>query len=126
MKQKIIGTFYMGHTEVELVLREGDGGEFYAAPERGKIPRIKVGADYKEWRKVVQVLLHEAMELVMEDMYLRYNCSKETAGDHASYMFMFNHSPQFTEICARVGDFLTDALPALATEWKKWKKRRTK
>ena len=121
MKQKIIGTFFMGRTEVELVLREGDGGEFYIAPERGKIPRIKIGADVKEWRTIVSVLLHESLELVMDDMYLRYRTSKEIAGDAASYLFIFNHSPQFSEICARVGDFITDALPVLATEWKKWK-----
>lgn len=48
MKQKIVGTYYAGHQQIQLVIREGDGGEFFLNPERGSLPRIKLGVD-KSW-----------------------------------------------------------------------------
>lgn len=122
MKQKVIGTYYIGRDEVELVLREGHGGEFYISPEKGKIPRIKVGAEYKEWRSIVDIVLHESLEYVMDKMYLRYEATHLSTRDMAGYSFIFNHC-QLSEICARVSDFMTEALPALEKEWKKWERK---
>ena len=34
MKQAIVGVYGLGADQVELVLREGTGGEFYVQPEK--------------------------------------------------------------------------------------------
>lgn len=120
-KQKSLGAFFMGRKEVELFITDGADGSFYTSPERGKLPRIKVGMQ-AEWRHVVMVLIHEAAEATMDDMYLRFAPSHAMSQDHADYLFSFNH-PQFSEICARVADFLTPVLPLVAAEWKRWPKK---
>lgn len=120
MKQVIVGTYEMGYEQVELVIREDTGGEFYVIPEKGSVPRIKIGADYSEWKDVVTTLLHEAFELVFDRLNCRYSPSNEITRDHSAYMFTFPHLV-FSEACARVADFVTDALPDLAREWEKWK-----
>ena len=50
MTQVIVGVYTMGYEDVEIVLREGTGGEFYNCPGKGQIPRIKIGADVERNR----------------------------------------------------------------------------
>lgn len=119
MKQVIIGTFDFGCEYVQLVLREGQGGEFYTKPEKGHIPRIKIGADYSRWHGVVQTLLHEAMELAMLRQDCRYEPDHRIAQDTCAYVFMADHA-KFSECCAVAGVLLADSLPTVAREWKKW------
>lgn len=121
MKQKIIGIFPLGHCDVELVIREGTGGEFYCAPEPGKIPRIKVGVDDRKWSFVVGVLLHETMELVMAQLKYRYDQADDYGRDHSSYLFIMTH-PQYSDVCARVGLFVSECLPKLTKAYKEWNK----
>lgn len=123
MKQVIVGTYYIGRDQVELVLREDTGGEFYVLPEKGVIPRIKVGADYTEWKEVVSVLLHEAQELLLERLRCRYELSDSMSNDHSQYTFVLPHLT-FSELNVRLADFLVDALPDLAKAWEKWKKEK--
>jgi hypothetical protein len=120
MKPKIIGTFDMGPQRVQLVLREGDGGEIYLKPGDIDYPRIYVGAD-KNWEQVMSTLLHEAHELQMLLTGCRLNPAPDHAMDHSSYIFLMNH-PQFSEVCARVAMFLVQALPDLAKAYRKWNK----
>ena len=120
MKQKIIGVYYFGNEQIELVLREGTGGEFYATPEKGHIPRIKVGAD-KEWQQVVSALVHEAFEFAALRNRGRYDPCGDFSNDHSSYLFVMTH-PIFSDCCARVAELLTSAVPVLAHEWNAWKK----
>ena len=49
MKQIIVGIYSVGFEDVEIVLREGTGGEFFNCPEKGHCPRIKIGADVSNW-----------------------------------------------------------------------------
>lgn len=121
MKQLIVGCYDFGVGQCELVLRAGIGGEFYVVPEPHRCPRIKVGADYDEWREVMSCLLHEIIELQMTLTGCRYNPAPDCARDHASYLFLMTH-PQFSEVCARSAFFISEALPDLAKAWKKWKK----
>ena len=122
MKQKRLNTYYIGHDQVELILRDGTGGEYYLMPEKGRIARIKIGADYKYWWEVVTVLLHEAFELILDKMYCRYSKTQTWCRDDSNYLFVFTHQ-EFSEATGRVSDFVTDALPDLSKEWKKWKKK---
>lgn len=121
MKQTVIGSYRLGPHAVQLVLREDDGGEFYLVPESGHAPRIKVGADHKDWGEMVSVLHHEAMELAMTMTGVRYQPAPDFANDHGAYLFVMTHA-QFSEAGARTGRFLSDCLPDLARAWKKWRK----
>jgi hypothetical protein len=123
MKQKIIGFFPLGPDEVQLVLREGNGGEFYIAPEPGHVPRIKVGADQPTWDRIVMVLLHEALELALFKAHVRFDQSHDYAQDSAAYIFVMDHT-QYAEAVARCATFITPALPALSKEWNKWRKKK--
>lgn len=122
MKQKIVGTYEFGYEKVQLVLREGDGGEFYVLPGDIDCPRIKIGADQSEWRHVVTVLLHEVMELAFARLGLRYSPSEGLGRDHAAYVFFVDH-PRFSDACGRTADFLTNCLPDLSAAWKQWRRK---
>ncbi len=122
MKQKIIGVFSIGFEDIQLVLREGTGGEFFNWPGEGEIPRIKIGADYDKWKDVVAALLHEAAEFAMNRLRCRLNRDYDMGGDHSGYVFMMSH-PEFSDVCARVADFLAASLWQLHKEWKAWKRQ---
>ncbi len=122
LRQVVVGTFYVGHEQVQLVLREGDGGEFWVTPERGSLPRIKIGAD-GEWKQVITRLLHEVLEFVLARSHARFEPSEDLSRDHAAYLFVLDH-PTFSDWCARVSDFLSDAVPKLSAAWAEWKRPR--
>ena len=119
MRQVVVGSFYLGHESCELVLREGSGAEFYTTPEPGHVARIKVGADDGDWPEIVARLLHEVAELSLHRAGSRFMCTTDQARDAAGYVFMFDHHA-FSEVCSRVGEFVTPALPRLADAWKAW------
>lgn len=121
MKQKIVGTFSLGLEYCELVLREGDGGEFYLMPEEGHVPRIKVGADYDKWTSVVATILHEAMELALARLRCRFFEQDECGMDPLGYIFFAQHK-DFSDACARVADFLAAAIPPAQRAWEAWKR----
>ncbi len=121
MKQKILGCYYLGHDQVEVVLREGQGAEFYLVPEGRLCRRVKIGAD-GSWRETLNSLLHEIMELMFCTMTLRYVTSDYVNNGHDDYLFIFTH-PQFTEIAARLSPFLIACQPDLKKAWRAWHKK---
>lgn len=124
IKQKIIGTYELGHEYVELVaVLDDSGGCFYFQPEKGHIARIKVGLDYHEWSECVSTFLHEAFEFALTRHRLRMRASGDLTNDHASYLFVFSHS-QFSHICGEVGLFTAQALPDVAAAYTACKKNR--
>lgn len=124
-KQKIIGNYHMGFEQVQVVLREGDGGEFYGCPGNGNSARIKIGGDYDNWQDVVRVLLHEAFELAMFRNNARYEITGDVGKDSGAYTFLFTH-PEFSNICGKVSELICECLPELAKQWKLRKKDKTK
>ncbi len=72
MKQKKVGSYHLGFESCEVVLIPGLGAEYHQCPEKGKIVRIKVGADVENWHMVVSNLLHEAIEFSLERSDHRY------------------------------------------------------
>lgn len=121
MKQVIVGVFSCGAEDVQLVLREGSGGEFYCTPEKGAVARIKVGAD-SSWSDVISALLHEVFELQMTRLMCRYDPTTDYGRDHSSYLFVMTH-PQFSNVCGRAAEFLTAVLPSVSKAYKKWHRK---
>ena len=115
--KKSLGSFQLGWESVELCVREGDGGEFFLQPEEGRIPRIVVGLDYEKWTDCLSVLLHEALECIMERRDHRYRRAGRIHPGLDTFTFLFNHD-QFTEICAIAAMFLAGAMPEVARAWK--------
>jgi hypothetical protein len=122
MRQVVIGQYPIGHEFVEIVLREGKGGEFYVTPEHGHIPRIKVGADAGRWDDTVAVLLHETLEFVLFRLKCRYDPDNDLGRSSASYLFVADHNT-LTDACCRVAECLSVCLPDLSTAWKQWRKK---
>jgi len=121
MKQKIIGVYPCGGEDVQLVLREGGGGEFYTTPEKGHVARIKVGADSGHgWPFLVGTLMHEVMEFAMTRAGLRFTPAPDYSLDNGNYLFAMTHT-QFSEAVMRAAMFVAAALPDLAKAWKGWK-----
>lgn len=119
LRQKTVGIYCIGSEQVQIVLREGTGGDFYTVPERGGVPRIKIGADYGNWGSVLSALIHEATEFMMVRARCRFDPADDLGRDHSAYVFVMNH-PQFSDTCARVADLLANCLPDVSREWKKW------
>lgn len=121
MKQILIGHCSLGHESVDLYGIVGQqGGEFYLCPEDGSPGRIKIGLGYKEWWKVVNVLLHEALEYALEREKCRFERVTKMSGGHNDYTFILHHD-DLTNACCRVADFITPVLPVLAKAWKEHK-----
>lgn len=116
-----IGTFLLGSEFVELFAWVGQtGGEFWLCPDKRYPARIKVGLEYDSWPECVSVLLHEVMEFSLVRHRVRFaRCSKYN-NDHSDYLFSFDH-PQFASVCSDVGGFVTEALPKLATTYRKYR-----
>jgi hypothetical protein len=123
MKQKVVGHYSLGHEDVEVVLREGTGGEFWCVPEDGHIARIKIGADYTDWSSIISVLLHEAFELVYERLQCRFDPTDDMGSDHSSYLFVASHT-KFLDACSKVAMLLSECLPDLSEAWRVWNKSR--
>lgn len=121
--RKKVGRYHLGIRDVDLYLRSGHGGDFESASEKNGIAEINIGASPRRWADVVSVLVHESAEMVLSDLHRRYRHSTDYADDHASYLFVINHS-EFAEAMGRVGWFLSAALPNLAAAYKKNRKRR--
>jgi hypothetical protein len=121
VRQKIVGIYQIGDDSVQVVLREGNGGDFYLQPRDIETSRIKVGADVDNWHSVVAALMHEAAESVLARLCLRMTPDDEFGRDLASYIFVMRHE-QFSDVCARTGRFLAQCLPDVSKAWKEWKK----
>lgn len=124
MRQKIVGFFELGNEQVQVVLREGVGGEFWLEPGDIKCPRIKIGADQACWGDLVAVLDHEALEFTLTRMRRRYFTSMDYANDHGAYTFFLTHV-EFAEVAARVAHFLVKCLPQMEKEWRKWRRKKS-
>lgn len=119
LKQVVIGKYELGYEKVQLVLRDGYGGEFYHLPGDIDCPRIKVGADHAEWWKVLTALFHEVGELAASRIGCRFSHADEVANDVHAYLFVMTH-PQFSEIQGMTADFVARCWNDLKEAWEKW------
>ena len=122
MKQKTIGSYYAGRECIELVIREGQGGEVFFCPEHGKIGRIKIGVD-DEWRDVLAALFHEVFEFIATKNHCRYQDTENFSGDLGTYMFIIPHY-MFSDICWKTADFMEACVGDLKKKWEKWQKEK--
>lgn len=112
MKQIIVGTYGFGGEFVQVVLREGTGGDFYTNPELGSVPRVKIGADHGNWHEVFEfAYMRAGLRFSPMPSYPPYNS--------ADWLFIMDHQ-QFHNCTARCAELLQACVPDLAIAWKKW------
>ena len=123
---KKLGVFPIGAREVEVFgdTTSGNGSFDHNQP----MIRMIIGLDHCYWWHCLEVLCHEATELILSDMNCRFVPDVSYADTADEYTFHFNH-PQFSEAMGRLGNFLASVSPDLATMYndfhnpKKRKKR---
>lgn len=125
MKQKIVGTYYLGYEQCDLVLVEGTGGNFQTCPEKSRLPLVEIGADHVIWGELVGVLIHEALELLIFRESCRFSQDDDMAKDHGGHLMVMDHR-QFSNVSAKAGHFLVDCLPDVSGAWKAWNKAKKK
>lgn len=86
---------------------------------------IFIGIDGNNWREVIGILLHEAMELAIMDLELRYTPSHDESNSADIYLFIMTH-PQFSQVCGRVGNFLYECLPDLTRSYREANRKNRK
>lgn len=114
-----IGVFPIGceNADVYVLPLEQEYGCFYLCPDDASLPRIKIAIGSKHWVNVVGIALHESFEFLTARLLCRYQKSG-VIGDHASYLFSFNHC-QFSDLCQRQAIFIAQLLPALSEAYRK-------
>lgn len=101
-----IGEWMIGHRNVELLVdRELLGGSFILAPEKG-VAQITVGTRYDEWHEVLEVLMHECLELSFCDIGVRFKANPTLVNGHDGYVFIADHN-QFTDAVIRATYFVS-------------------
>jgi hypothetical protein len=118
-----IGTYRIGFENVDLFGQITDNGGFFdLCPDKNKA-HMKVGLTDENWDATVSIILHESMEFIL----LRANCAhapiNDTCASLSNRLFVLTHS-QLDEACDRQAGFISDALPALETAWKKYHKKK--
>jgi hypothetical protein len=121
MEQVVVGTYEFGFERAVLVLREGKAANAEFVPDSGGPVRILIGADEKQWRDIVESLVHEVQEIIMTKMECSWAPGYYIGNDSSRCKFTMSHM-QFQEMCCRTAEFITPALPALAKAWEAWKK----
>lgn len=121
MKQKIIGSYICGYESVELILKEGYGGEVFFL-EKGSLALIKLGGD-QDWESCFTALLHEVFELVLDRIKCRFAPCNDMSRSTSVYMFVVDHV-DFSDVCAKVAEFIDACLSDLKKAHKLWNKKK--
>ena len=103
-----IGTYQLGWRWVDVYAEPGHtGGWFYFMPDGGQShTRIRVGFDYSDIDDSFCILVHEAMEALIDDAGCRMRPTSNFCRNASDlYRFAFDHN-QMTDIAAKLGCFL--------------------
>lgn len=121
MKQVYIGTWLLGWRNVDLYGREGDGAEFYFAPDKKSNARIKVGLDHTIDQSLHD-LFHEVGEFLMTDRNHAHTLIGGVSNDTGNRLFVFRHD-EWAEIAAHQADFIDGCLEPLKKAWRAFNRK---
>ena len=126
MKQVIVGHYYCGYESIQVVLREGFGGEFFVTPELGSVARVKIGADQDTWGEMLAVFLHELFEFSLVRLGKRFEQDGNIIPkSSSSFLFVMNHEEMHLAV-SMVAGCMEDCVPDLGKAWDKWQKKKKK
>jgi hypothetical protein len=119
-----VGTYELGYEKVDLWLMPSEtGGCFEALPANQPRTIIKVGGDYQQWHRVVEVLIHEAVEFAMCRQHVRFKRDGDLTSEAASFHFILDHT-DFSEAIACAAEFITASEYPLNKAWKANRQKR--
>lgn len=121
--RKLLGSYVFGWDNVRVYITDGACGSFTLVPQDKGSVAINIGIDHDRYQDVLEVVLHEAQEFIFTRTGHRFIDSQTQTREHTQYMFCFNHT-QFSEMQARVAEFLSVVLPDIYKEWKNRKSKR--
>lgn len=121
LKQKIIGSYFIGYESVELSLNDGSGGGVFFV-EEGSIARMKLGGD-QDWDSCFASLLHETFELVFDRIKCRFVPCNDMGKSAGSFLFVADHVA-FSDVCAKSAEFIDACLPDLKREYEIWNEKK--
>lgn len=113
-----VGRYPLLYGLIDVYFEEGSGGRFHAKGPQD-IPTIFIGRD-QDWEQVVEVLIHEAMEMKLDSLQCRYIASFCSGYDQSSFTFIMDHS-QFTDVCERVSTLLVGCYEQLKEKYNQLK-----
>lgn len=117
-----LGKIEFGHEMVQLLVdHDLPGGWYKIFPVEHELAVICIGLATRDWKDITTVLIHEAMEFALERRFCKFKGSTEIARDSGGCIFVFDHA-QFTDACARAGEFVATATPLVQTEFRRMKK----
>lgn len=120
---KKLGTGRLGFSLVDLFVDHNDcDSKFSIWPRPNANTMMVVGLRQTHWSRVLDGLLHETFELAMVQVGARFTPCPDMAQSHGGYVFVATHGV-FEDAVSRSADFLANAIPAVAAEFHKRKKR---
>ena len=122
MKTKVVGTYWLGHQPIKIILLPGDtGGDFDLAKDKEYIAEIKIHAEDK-FPFLMGILMHEIWEAAMTIEKCRFEKTHDFSHNTARYLFLFDHT-QFAIMAANVGAFIHACHRDLYMAWKEFTKK---
>lgn len=123
-----VGKYDFGNNVVGVLAEPGTGSASFccsfanenpsaAHPKVEGLNYIIVGLQHRRWRGVMDVLLHEALELALTELGLRFEPCPNFNKSHAGYSFFMTHE-QFSEATARAAGFVSQCQNDLCKIWK--------
>jgi hypothetical protein len=119
--KRFLGKYQLGSHTINVYTDEnGCNGSFNF---RNDLPEMIVGMGGNEqWWQVLEVLLHEALELSFSQNLSRLLPDIKMSDNSDAYIFLCNHS-SFSEIVAQTANFMSQCIPDLADRFDKRRKR---
>lgn len=114
--QERLGIFRLCHLNVEVIVWPHNvGAEFYYAPDRESVPRIKIGLCTTDPQDIVNGLMHEALEFAASLHRTRYAKTGGCPGGD-TYFFAMTHA-EFTAVVYDASEFVAAVYPKLLKRW---------
>jgi hypothetical protein len=104
LKTFLVGRYQLGWRMVRVYASPEERGGHFNLCRNSEEPQITVGMDQRYAEDAFGVLMHEALEMLMDDMGCAFIPKVFETNASDTYRFMFNHN-QHTEICARAAHF---------------------
>ncbi len=124
MSEIFIGEYQLGYRNIRLYGTDGTGGSVIMTPKDKKSTQIRIGFN-DDWPEVICTLLHEAYELSLVEMNVRYDNSPSFSTESSRFLFLVSHN-KLDEVHTRVAYFLVWSQEDLKNAYNKFQKARKK
>ena len=112
MKTKL-GIYELNRQYVSVYTDDAsNGASFTTADVKCMRPSIIIGIKCS-WVDIVENVIHEALEMALAEMRLRYHHTDKSRMDYGHLLFVFNHN-DLIDICSSIAPFISSVLADLS------------